>query len=70
MSKNGIDIVCARETHISQNCKERKRDYTWYLNGYAEGEREFAGMAVIIRNGQICEGYHTALEQNCGSEAG
>ena len=50
MTNNSIDITCAQETHISQNSKEKKKDYTWYLNGNEQGEREFAGMAVIIRN--------------------
>ena len=50
MEKNGIDILGTQETHISQNNKERRKNYTWYLNGNEEGEREFAGVAWVISN--------------------
>ena len=50
MKKNDIDIMGVQETHTSQNSKERRKDYTWYLNGNETGESEFAGMAWIISN--------------------
>ena len=50
MTAQNIDILMAQETHISQNSREKKKDYTWYLNGNEAGEREFAGMAVVVTN--------------------
>ena len=50
MKKNNIDILGAQETHISHNSKERRQDFTWYINGNEEGEREFAGVAWVVSN--------------------
>ena len=50
MTATSMGILCVQETHTSHNSKEKRKDYTWYLNGSNEGEREFAGMAIIIRN--------------------
>ena len=45
-----IDLLFAQETHVTQNSKEKRKNYTWYLNGSDTGDREFAGMAVIVKN--------------------
>ena len=50
MKLNQVAILCAQETHVAQNTKEKRTDYTWYLNGNEEGEREFAGMAAVVQN--------------------
>ena len=34
----------------TQNRKEKRKDFTWYLIGNEKGEREFAGMAAVFRN--------------------
>ena len=47
MKQRGIGIVGAQETHTAHNSKEKRKDYTWYLNGNENGE---TGMAFIIRN--------------------
>ena len=39
MNKQNIDIPCAQETHAALNSKETRKEYTWYLNGNATGER-------------------------------
>ena len=50
MIKEKVDLLFAQETHVPQNRKEKRKEFTWYLNGSKEGERESAGMAVIVRN--------------------
>ena len=50
MTDKGIDIVGIQETHTPKNTKEKRTDYTWYLNGTEEGEREYAGVGIIVSN--------------------
>ena len=50
MKKDHINIVCAQETHTSTNQKEKRKDYPWYFSGNDKGERDYAGVAIIIDN--------------------
>ena len=50
METKQIDILFGQETHVALNSKEKRNIYTWYLNGNEKGDREFAGMGVIVKN--------------------
>ena len=50
MKKESIDITILQETHTGGNSKEKRKDYTWYLNGTEGAVREYAGMAIIHHN--------------------
>ena len=50
MTQNTVDIMGIQETHCAANSKEKRREYSWYLNGTEEGNREFAGVGIIINN--------------------
>ena len=39
MDQHSIDILAAQETHTSQNSREKRKDYTWFMNGSEEGNR-------------------------------
>ena len=45
-----IAILGAQETHTDKNNKEKRQKYTWYLNGNEKGDRDYAGVAIVIRN--------------------
>ena len=50
MNQNATDIMCLQETHTAMNSKEKRKDYTWYLNGAEDTNREYAGMAFVVKN--------------------
>ena len=49
MEKEKVDILGIQETHVGKNNRSKREKYTWYMNGNEE-DREYAGMAYVIRN--------------------
>ena len=49
MHKHNVDILCLQETHINTNSQETHKGYHFYFSSaVAEGEREFAGVGIVI----------------------
>ena len=52
MKHKGIDILTMQETHIGEDSRETRTNYSWYFSGGTSGLKTiYHGVGIIIRTG-------------------